>query len=266
VALGLLIVGFYLAVYLDSSGTVNIGTGFAKPAAIYAQRLSANPTYFDVVPIAASAILVALCILVNSSSRFGVPLRRTIHVLAYGGISSMLLYFASSRFLPLAGAPIPGRYSAILVIAALLGAILCCSTLMPRWRVSVVAAFVLGAAGLWFVRHPSLLLDWDPTAWLERHRPASWTPTARLFAFARAADGFRKTCEDGEAIAESPSRRASYTFFISCRKIVVDDKAIIRDTSPIPGYDADYVAVPDVRAWNTGEKVSAVLYALKPFP
>jgi hypothetical protein len=80
--------------------------------------------------------------------------------------------------------------------------------------------------------------------------------------FAVAADSFRKTCRDGEVIAESSRPKA---MFVSCSKIRVDEKEVVREKVRVPGYDTTYVVL-DAQVWDTGEKTSAVLCVLRPFP
>jgi hypothetical protein len=132
--IGLLILIYYLSVYLNPSGIDNIGSGYSTAAKAYVDRLMENPTYSSLAPIVASVALIALCVAVTSSSKFGPLLRRAMYGLAYVGLSSMLLYLASSRFLAFATwdppmRTIPLRHSAIIVVAAFLGAILFSSTL-----------------------------------------------------------------------------------------------------------------------------------------
>jgi hypothetical protein len=265
IALGLLIIGFYLTVYLNSSGAINIGTGFVTAAKAYGQKLIADPNYSNVVPIAAFLVLVALCIAVGRFSEAGTSLRQATYGLAYAGFSSLLLYFASSRFVAFATAdgstlPVPGRYSAVIVDAALLGMILCSSILSSKWRLTVLAIAALGVVGQWLARHhPAGLVErFQASHWLDL-KPASPEP----FAFAMAADRFRKTCRDGDVIAASASPRA---IFVSCSKIAVDQKAVVRRPVLVPGYESSYMLLSDVRVWDTGENTSVVLYVLKPFP
>jgi hypothetical protein len=264
IALGLLIIGFYLAVYLGSSGAINIGSGFATAIKVYGQKLAADPTYSNVAPIAALVVLVLTCVAIRRIPGSSASLRQATYALTYAGISSLLLYFASSRFVAFATAdgpvlPVPGRYSAVIVGAALLSVILFSSTLSSRWRLPLVAIAALGVVGPWLARH-------HPAVLVERIQSAGWQnlkiAAPEPFAFALTADRFRKTCRDGEVIASS-ARRA---VFVSCSKIAADRSTVVRRQVLVPGYESSYIPVSGARVWDTGEETSVVLFILKPFP